>query len=404
MRALLLRRMHRGAETHDMRTELHKARFELRTSWANPPASPQDFVAVVHFAQGKTGLVFNKKRNSWEFPGGHVETGDASLLEAARREYSEETGGAAPGNLKYSFTVKNTPLERPERYSFCHFFRCETAVPPTDRDLVFHEEIPRNTSFHPAVYDKVLDELYSMDPLPFEENHAAWEALSPDYLTGAKFSCDDIHFGPCIPGNSRQGLVRDIEGKSVLDLGCGIGHNSIVLSRSGAKVSAIDFSESQISRARGLAGSLRQNIKFYCSDFESGIAQAGNGFSMILSVFSLQFSNDFRYLAKKVYDVLAPGGAFVFSLPHPAGMLSGRQGVRIVKKDWGNGIYISMRYYSAAYLLSVLKDSGFDGCLAIEPRHDTTDLAAPYSSEYYTQKLACRADPYTLIISAKKTK
>lgn len=53
-----------------------------------------DIVESVHcvaFKNGKFLLVFNQRRNGWEFPGGKIETGE-SVVEAAKREALEECG------------------------------------------------------------------------------------------------------------------------------------------------------------------------------------------------------------------------------------------------------------------------------------------------------------------------
>jgi SAM-dependent methyltransferase len=49
-------------------------------------------------------------------------------------------------------------------------------------------------------------------------------------------------------------LVGAVDGLSVLDVGCGTGRHSIQLKEAGAKVTAIDFSERMLDRARAKAG------------------------------------------------------------------------------------------------------------------------------------------------------
>lgn len=52
-----------------------------------------EYTRVVCVSKYKDKFVFsyNKKRNGWEIPGGHIEKGE-SWLEAAKREMYEETG------------------------------------------------------------------------------------------------------------------------------------------------------------------------------------------------------------------------------------------------------------------------------------------------------------------------
>lgn len=53
----------------------------------------KEYTRVVCVSRYKDKFVFsyNKKRNGWEIPGGHIEVGE-SWQEAARREIFEETG------------------------------------------------------------------------------------------------------------------------------------------------------------------------------------------------------------------------------------------------------------------------------------------------------------------------
>lgn len=47
---------------------------------------------------GKPGGPFWKNKDSWDFPKGHIEVGELEL-EAAKREFKEETGIAPPKNI-----------------------------------------------------------------------------------------------------------------------------------------------------------------------------------------------------------------------------------------------------------------------------------------------------------------
>ena len=54
-------------------------------------AEPVVFALIPATCQGKWVWVKQKARETWEFPGGHVEEGETPL-QAARRELAEETG------------------------------------------------------------------------------------------------------------------------------------------------------------------------------------------------------------------------------------------------------------------------------------------------------------------------
>ena len=71
-------------------------------------------------------LVHHRRLERWLLPGGHVEPGDATIADAARREVIEETGAAlAAGGLFIGADVHGIPVKRGEPYHLHH-------------DLMFH--------------------------------------------------------------------------------------------------------------------------------------------------------------------------------------------------------------------------------------------------------------------------
>lgn len=62
------------------------------------------------------------------------------------------------------------------------------------------------------------------------------------------------------------GILGDISGKSILHLQCHFGQDSMSLAQLGANVTAIDFSEEAIKKAKEFNDKLGLNVEFICSD------------------------------------------------------------------------------------------------------------------------------------------
>lgn len=61
---------------------------------------------------------------------------------------------------------------------------------------------------------------------------------------------------------------EDWNGKNVLEVGCGIGIDSIVFALNGANVTAVDISENSINIAKTMADNMGVKINFICGDAE----------------------------------------------------------------------------------------------------------------------------------------
>ena len=92
----------------------------------------------------------------------------------------------------------------------------------------------------------------------------AWQTRPMDRFTvagpaGTELPTDVVTYGFGIPREDTLKLLGHVEGKRVLDLGCGAGHNAIALAKAGAKVIGVDTSSEQIADAR--AACEREGVK-----------------------------------------------------------------------------------------------------------------------------------------------
>lgn len=73
-------------------------------------------------------------------------------------------------------------------------------------------------------------------------------------------------------------ILNDLRGKRVLDVGCGDGHNSVLLAKLGAKVTGLDISPASIDVARRKAESsgVADSVEFVCSPIEEAALPAAS--------------------------------------------------------------------------------------------------------------------------------
>ncbi|THF83477.1 class I SAM-dependent methyltransferase [Cohnella fermenti] len=112
-----------------------------------------------------------------------------------------------------------------------------------------------------------------------------------------------------------RGMLPDLRGKRVLDLGCGYGwHCRYAREQQAEAVVGIDLSEKMLERAREMTDDPKiEYRRMAIEDIEFGQAE----FEVVISSLALHYVKDFAHLCSRVYRCLAPGGTFVLSVEHP---------------------------------------------------------------------------------------
>jgi ubiquinone/menaquinone biosynthesis C-methylase UbiE len=150
-----------------------------------------------------------------------------------------------------------------------------------------------------------------------EQNRKGWNTISASYQASTRISTDDVHYGPLAPGERELGLLGDVAGKRILEVGCGGGQNAIALTRWGATCVGVDPSTAQLDHAHRLARELDVEVQF-----DSGVAQdltsfPDESFDLVLSSYAFDYVADLQQVYREAWRVLKPGGLFVFCLSHP---------------------------------------------------------------------------------------
>jgi SAM-dependent methyltransferase len=157
-----------------------------------------------------------------------------------------------------------------------------------------------------------------MSDLPAEQPPRSWSRFSAAAPAGTTLPTDVASYGADIPTESDLKLLGPLDGKRILDLGCGAGHNAIALARQGAKVIAVDESADQIAAAREACEREGVKIELHHAPLAELAFVRADTIDACFSAYGLAGIGDLDRVLRQVHRVLRPEQPLVFSLPHPA--------------------------------------------------------------------------------------
>ena len=155
-----------------------------------------------------------------------------------------------------------------------------------------------------------------------------WDEASDSY-SGRQERGEDFYryefFGP-----EMVKACGDVDGLSVLDLGCGSGYFSREMAKRGAeRVLGIDISPRQIEHAKRLEKRDVCGIEYQVQDVTDAVFELpAASFDLVTACVSLQDMPDPERVIQGSSRVLKPGGRFVFTICHPVTDTIHREWVR----------------------------------------------------------------------------
>ncbi|MFI1416316.1 class I SAM-dependent methyltransferase [Streptomyces sp. NPDC020707] len=170
---------------------------------------------------------------------------------------------------------------------------------------------------------------------------------------------------------------------TVLDLGPAEGENAAFLARTGAAVTAVDFSPSQVARARGFWKGV-ERLEFVLAEVCTFLDNDPRPWDAVYSTWGAVWFTDPDELFPRIARRLAPGGVFAFSHRAPA---TDEYGTQVMGGPWLEGrqgeLTVHRWQYTAEQWSDILKRTGF----------------ADVRAEVLTQPEASR--PGTLLVQAR---
>jgi len=136
--------------------------------------------------------------------------------------------------------------------------------------------------------------------------------------SGLDLPTDVVTYGPDVAREDTLKLLGNVDGKRVLDLGCGAGHNAIALARQGAKVIGVDESSDQVADARAACEREKVKVELHHAPLAELAFIRADTIDAVLSVWGLVPVDDIDRVFRQVDRVLRPEHPLVLSMPHPA--------------------------------------------------------------------------------------
>ena len=146
-------------------------------------------------------------------------------------------------------------------------------------------------------------------------NQKGWNKVAPLFYGGTALP----KYGPLAQTEDELRLIPDLDGKKVLELGCGSGHTLSYLweNRNASELWGIDFSEEQIRFTQELLEGKNIPAKLLLSSMDENLGIPEDYFDLVVSIYSLGWTPNLLKTLKLVHSYLKPGGVFIFSWEHP---------------------------------------------------------------------------------------
>jgi ubiquinone/menaquinone biosynthesis C-methylase UbiE len=145
-------------------------------------------------------------------------------------------------------------------------------------------------------------------------NRAYWDRVSDSYQEGnADFLAhEELHWGMWQIPDSELGILGDVSGKDVFELGCGAAQCGIVLARAGARVVGMDNSSRQLEHARRAVAAAGVELELVHGSAES-LPFPDASFDVVFADHGANRFADPYLWVPEAARVLRPGGLLAFS-------------------------------------------------------------------------------------------
>jgi SAM-dependent methyltransferase len=147
-----------------------------------------------------------------------------------------------------------------------------------------------------------------------EENRDLWTQSNREYTDAQAdrvWHADEITWGMFGVAESELGVLGDVDGLDVVDLGCGTGYFSAWLARRGARPVGVDVTPAQLDTARRLQAETGLEFPLLEASAEN-VPLPDESFDLALSEYGASIWCDPYKWLPEAFRLLRPGGRLVF--------------------------------------------------------------------------------------------
>lgn len=180
-------------------------------------------------------------------------------------------------------------------------------------------------------------------------------------------------------------LFPPLQGKAVLDLGCGYGWHCMFAAEQGAvQVLGLDSSRKMIKEAKNR--NAEKQIEYRVCGIEE-YEYPENMWDCVVSNLALHYIKDIEKIFQKVHRTLKSGGVFIFNIEHPV-FTAG------VGQDWIYTEAGTPRYWPVNnYFIPGERRTHFLGCDVIKQHHTLTQILMGLLNNGFELEAAEEAEP-----------
>ena len=204
-------------------------------------------------------------------------------------------------------------------------------------------------------------------------NREAWTKSNAEYTdqrAAEAWAAEDITWGMFGPSDSELGVLGDVSGKDVIELGCGTAYFGAWLAKRGARVTGVDITPAQLETARRCSAEFGIPMELIEANAED-VPLPDESFDLAISEYGASIWCDPYKWIPEAARLLRPGGELVFLRNSTLMILcspdEGKVGEQLLRPQFGmhrlewpgedEGIEFQLPH---GEWIRVLRESGFD--------------------------------------------